>query len=513
MTQPLMTSPRARARAGRTSPLRLSKAWALGAVLLVGGCAGVRPPLPDAARVTAPAGWRTADAGTAPISATWWEAFGDPQLTRVVETALANNADVQIAAARILEAMAQARYASAQQGPNVVAGVGVVRERDVNPGFGVPEEQTASESILSASFDADLFGRLASASKAARASLLATRAARANVQLGVAAGSARAYLTLRSLDLRLAILRKTLDARQQSLQIMRRRASVGYSSQLEVAQAEVEVRSTEQLIPTTQLAIRRTEDALNVLLGQTPTAIARADGAEMPQVPALPSALPSSLLRRRPDIVAAEDNLVAADHALDAARAAFMPDLQLSASYGSVTTTLIHDNPLAIFALGGSLLAPIFDSGRLKAQEGSVAARRDQAAFAYRKTVLQGFSEVEDALAGNQRLREQYLSLEGQRAALQRNLDFASARFRAGYAPYLDQIDAQRGLLGAELSLVQSRADELIACVSLYQSLGGGWDRSAIEAAPKSASASSASSAAQAAPALQTAKAGSRSVD
>jgi NodT family efflux transporter outer membrane factor (OMF) lipoprotein len=240
------------------------------------------------------------------------------------------------------------------------------------------------------------------------------------------------------------------------------------------------VRSTEQLIPTTLLSMRRTEDALNVLLGRAPASIARTEGIEMPTIPPLPSALPSSLLRRRPDIVAAEDRLVAADHALDSARAAFMPDLSLSASYGAITTSLIHDNPLAIFSIGGSLLAPIFDSGRLKAQEGTVAARRDQAAFAYRKAVLQGFSEVEDALAANQRLREQFASLEGQRAALQRNLDFASARYRAGYAPYLDEIDAQRGLLGVELSLVQSRADELIACVALFQSLGGGWDRSAI---------------------------------
>jgi len=454
---------------------------AAAALALLGGCAGVRPPVPEEARVTAPDGWRTASTGNAALTSNWWESFGDPDLTRVVQTALAHNDDVQLAAARILEVEAQYGYTRAQQGPNLVGGAAAVRERNVNPGFGVPEYQTATESLLSLSFDADLFGRLASASDAAKASLLATRAARANIQLDVAAASARTYLTLRSLDERLAILQRTLDARTQSLQIMRRRASVGYSSQLELAQAEAELRATEQLIPTTKLAIRRSEDALNVLLGQTPAAIVRPEGVALPNVPSLPSALPSSLLRRRPDIVAAEDRLVAADHALDSARAAFMPDLQLSGSYGSVTSSLIHDSPLAIFSLGGSLLAPIFDSGRLKAQQETVAARRDEAAFAYRKATLQAFSEVEDALAANQRIREQSTSLEGQRVALQRNLQIATSRYRAGYSPYLDQLDAQRGLLGVELSLARSRADELIACVALFQALGGGWDRSGIE--------------------------------
>jgi len=174
--------------------------------------------------------------------------------------------------------------------------------------------------------------------------------------------------------------------------------------------------------------------------------------------------------------VAAEEQLVAADRSLDSVRAAFMPDVQLSASGGLVASTIIS-SPVWIFSLGGSIVAPLFDSGRLKAQQETVAARRDQAAFAYRRAALTAFREVEDALASDQRLSEQEAALVAQRDVLARTLTLATNRYRAGYSPYLDQLDAERGLLSADLALVQSHADRLNAVVSLYQALGGGWRR------------------------------------
>jgi multidrug efflux system outer membrane protein len=159
-----------------------------------------------------------------------------------------------------------------------------------------------------------------------------------------------------------------------------------------------------------------------------------------------------------------------------------MPDFQLSGSIGDVWSTLIRDAPIEIFSLAGSALAPIFDSGRLRAQEDAVAAQRDAAAFGYRKVALRAFAQVEDALAATRRIGEQRAALEAQRDQLQRTLQLATARYRAGYASFLDQLDAERGLLAAELAVAQARGDQLAAVISLYLALGGGWDRASLAA-------------------------------
>jgi multidrug efflux system outer membrane protein len=193
--------------------------------------------------------------------------------------------------------------------------------------------------------------------------------------------------------------------------------------------------------------------------------------------PPLPSDLPMNLLRRRPDIAQAEQQVVAADASLDSVRASFLPDLRLSASGGLVGSSLIPD-PISVFSFGASLLAPLFDAGRRRAQQGIAASRRDEAAFVYRRTALTAFREVEDAMATVDRSQEQEVALAGQRDALERALTTATKRYRAGYSPYLDQLDAQRSLLSAELALVQARSDRLTGQIALYQALGGGWRES-----------------------------------
>ena len=460
---------------------RCSKAT-LVALAFVAGCAGPRPAVPPDAKVEPPAAWRTATDPPGPgFSATWWDAFGDPGLSGIVAAALAGNDDVRIAAARVEELMGQAAFAHAQRFPEVDGAVVYERDRGINPAYGIPQTGNVTEPVVTFSFDADLFGRLRAADAASRANLLATRAAHADVRLLVAATAARDWFTLRSLDIRLATLRQTLDAREQTLRLVRRRVSVGYAAQLDLAQAEAEFRATQQQIPATELAIRRTEDALSILLGRNPGAIDRGDPATEPVPPLVPAALPSSLLRRRPDIVEAEEHVVAADRALDASRAAFMPDLRLSADWGHVTSTILDNHPVDVFTVGASILAPIFDAGRLRAQQDAAAARRDQAAFAYRKAALEAFGQVEDALAATQRLSEQLDSLLAQKSALEATLRIASSRYRSGYSPFLDQLDAQRSLLSVQLAIAQAQADRLNACVTLFQALGGGWDRSSIE--------------------------------
>ena len=275
------------------------------------------------------------------------------------------------------------------------------RERFLNA-FGQSSTQTAERAEIAISYDLDLFGRLRNSSEAARASLLATQAAQDNVTLAVASSAAAGYIGLRALDARLEVVRETVAARADSLKIAQRRASSGYATRLELEQAEAEYHSTEQLIPSLQLAIARQENGLSVLLGENPRAIERGATLSALASPAVPTMLPSELLRRRPDIAQAEQQIVAADRSLDAARAAFLPSIRLGVSGGYVDSTLIAD-PVGIFSVGGSILAPLFEGGRLRAQADAAAARRDQAAYSYRKAALNAFREVEDALAALQR--------------------------------------------------------------------------------------------------------------
>jgi multidrug efflux system outer membrane protein len=443
------------------------------AAALLAGCAGPRPAAPPQATVTAPPAWRDTVAGVGEVDATWWNSFGDPALTAVVEHALAANTDIALAAERVAEARAQFHAAEATRTPTLVLGVGGGEQRSLNA-FGRPQVQTAGQGQFSAAYDLDLFGRLAAGRAAARASLLSSQASRDTVRLAVASSAASGYLTLRALDARLEALNQTLASRADALHLARRRAEAGYSPRLELEQAQAEYEAAAQLIPVTELAIRRQEDALSLLVGDAPGAFARGRALGVITVPAAPVLLPAQVLRRRPDIAQAEQQVAAADHSLDAARAAFMPSVQLTGTDGYVVSDLLSD-PVHLFSIGGSALAPIFEGGRLRAQADAAAARRDQAAFAYRKTALTAFREVEDALAAARRTDEQVAALERQRQAAANALALASNRYRAGYSPYLEQLDAQRVLLAVDLALVQARGDRLTASVALYQALGGGW--------------------------------------
>jgi len=244
---------------------------------------------------------------------------------------------------------------------------------------------------------------------------------------------------------------------------------------LDLTRAQAELAATEQLVPDLELAIAKTENGLSILLGRAPGSIVRGGHFDRLSLPDVPVSLPSVLLRSRPDIAAAEARLAATDHTLDAARAAFLPDIQLAVSGGLAGSTLVNASPVGIWSIGGSILAPIFDAGRLQAQQDAAIARRDEAAFAYRKTTLQAFREVEDDLAAVAKNRQQFDLLTQERDVLARTFQLATRRYREGYASYLDQLDAQRNLLSSELALVQSRLDRFNAAVNLCQALGGGW--------------------------------------
>ena len=439
--------------------------------LALSACAPTLQEAPLGAAVSPPTEWRTSLAVSAPVERDWWNAFGDPQLSRLVEQARLNNPDVQIAAARVEEARATELGSRGYLLPAVGGGVEGGVRREVSP-FGQARTTVAAQPAFRASYELDLFGKNAARVDAAEAGVAASAAGEEAARLSVSAATASGYITLLALDKRLDVLEATLEARGQALKFARDRAEVGYTSQLELRQAEAEYQATAQLVPQLKAQIARQENALSVLTGELPGAIARGGSLEDLRQPAAPATLPSELLRRRPDVAAAEYRIAAADAKMRMARADFMPSINLGATAGLVLSDLLAD-PVGIWSLGGSILAPIFQGGKLQAQLDGATAQRDQAAWAYRSTVLNAFREVEDRMAVLANLKEQEAALLAQQGAVADALRHARNRYRAGYTPYIEQVDAQRALLGVELSLVQVRADELTTMVGLYQAVGG----------------------------------------
>ncbi|MET0497445.1 MAG: efflux transporter outer membrane subunit [Steroidobacteraceae bacterium] len=417
--------------------------------------------------------WRTTTGPTAAIERDWWRAYGDPVLADLVERALANNTNIAIAAARVREARAQEEQARSQLFPSVNVNAAAGHAQTLTA-FGTTSVGSSFQPQLQAAWEMDLLGRLHDLVGAARNQYLASEAAHDAAMLSVASGTASGYITLRALDARLEVARQTLVARTEALRLARSRAEVGYTSRLELTQAQAEYEATAQIIPQVEQAISQQENALSTLVGDPPRSIERGVALASLHIPPIPAGLPSDLLRRRPDLAQAEYQLAATDSNLAAARKGFLPRVQLTGTAGILYASGL-DDPISLFSVGASVLAPLFDAGRISAQRDAAAAVRDQAAFNYRGTALQAFSEVENGLVALDRLAEQSKHIEAQRDALADTLRHATNRYRAGYSAYIDQLDAQRGLLAAELSLVQIQADGLTASVSLYRAMGGGW--------------------------------------
>jgi NodT family efflux transporter outer membrane factor (OMF) lipoprotein len=396
-------------------------------------------------------------------------------LDGLVERAVRENDDLQIAVARVAEARAVLSLSRAALLPHVDAQATGSRDAGISP-FGLADQQTGGGFGASIAYDTDIFGRLRNERGAARAGLSESQGVRDTVRLSVASAAAASYITLRGLDASLEIAQSTLTVRADSLRISRRRYATGYSTALDLKQAEAEYLATQRLIPQLHLAIESEENALSVLLGSSPDTIGRGASLEDISTPVLPHALPSTVVRQRPDIYAAEQHLVAADRTLSAARAAFLPNITLEGGAGRAFSTL-YPEPISLWSIGGSVLAPIFEGGALRAQQQIEAARRDQAAYAYRRTVLTAFQEVETEMTTIRDSGEQLQILVAEQDALSVATRLATRRYRTGYSSYLEQLDAERSLLDAQLSVVQVKANRLLAFVDLFRAMGGGWRR------------------------------------
>lgn len=442
-------------------------------LITLAGCMPPRQPPPPEAAFTPPADWRDEAARSAEVSATWWRAFDDPQLTALVEAALANNTDVLSAASRVEQAREQIRLSRAALLPAVNASLGAQRTRELSV-LGI-NHTTAIEPSVQVSYEVDLWGRLQRLREAADLQYQATEAERDAVGLAVVSTTARAYISLLSLDEQLEVTRETVDSRREALRVAEDRAKLGYTSQLELSQAQSEYEAAAELLPQMQQAIREQENALRLLTGRLPGAVERGAGLLSIASPPVPGALPSTLLRRRPDIQQAELLLAASDLNIQAQRDRYLPQVQLSASLGRLFVNSLDYDPVRVWDLGASVLAPIFDAGRLEAGVNIAVAQRNQAAFGYRATALQAFNEVENSFSAIGNLRQQLDRVSARRTVLERSLTYAEDRYRAGYSSYLETLDAQRNLFNTQLATVRLRESQLNALITLYQVLGGGW--------------------------------------
>ncbi len=453
----------------------MKRLLAIAPALLLAACSLPRHP-PPASTLHVPAHWRTDIGPGAPVERDWWQAFHDPALTALVRQALARNGDVRTAQARLREYRARIAVARSADAPQVTAGFNPGRARTIGP-FGTPIDVTSITGGVQASYEIDLSGRSAAQAEAARFDYASQQAAADATALSVAANAAAGYLALRGLDAQLELARATLVTRQRSLELARREFEVGYSSRLELSQAESELRATSAVLPQLERSIALQEDALAVLAGANPGPVARGLPLAELAAPAIAPSLPSELMRRRPDVAAAENAVAAADAGLAAARDQLLPSVDLAASFAPYanSTGQLFSSPYWLWSVGGSVLAPIFNGGRLRAQTDIAASARDRAVIAYESAVRSAFAETENALAGIRFLKEQLAEGEARRVAAAEALRIARNRHANGYASYLEELDAQRTLFGIENAQLQLRASLLGAHVDLYRALGGGW--------------------------------------
>ncbi|MFZ3339461.1 MAG: efflux transporter outer membrane subunit [Terriglobales bacterium] len=408
----------------------------------------------------------------------WWDVFQDPQLQALIRTALKNNYDVRIAATRVLEAQAQLGITRANQLPTVSGGGNITSQQSPKLGPIPSYELTQGQVTASAAWDLDFWGKYRRATEAARANLLGNEWAQKEVMATLVANLATSYFQLRQLDLELEISQRTLNSRKDSLQLTQTLEQHGISSMLDVRQSEQLVYTAATEVPDLEREVAQQENAISILLGKNPGDVPRGlKLTEQLHAPKVPAGLPSALLERRPDIREAEENLVAANAQIGVARAAYFPDIALTASagYESPALTSLFTGPAGLWNMAASLTQPIFQGGRLKNNVRLAQAERDQAVLTYQQTIQGAFRDVSNALVAYRkdqdlRIQQQHLYDSAQDAA-----HLSEVRFKAGTTDYLEVLTNETNSFSAELALAQAQGNELIALVQLYQSLGGGW--------------------------------------
>ena len=416
----------------------------------------------------------------------WFEVFKDSQLQDLINTASTQNYDIREAVARVSAARAQLGITRANQFPDITGTADITKQRNSTKGSfplppGISRDRTFGTVLLNLlSFEIDVWGRLRKQTEAARAQLQASEEDRKTVMTTLVSDVATSYFNLLELDLELDVAKRTLAARQNSLRLIKVRQQGGVATMLDVRQAEQLVYSASQEVPDVERQIEQTENRISLLLGKNPGAIVRGRAlGDQEQPPSVPAGLPSALLERRPDIRAAEQTLIAANAEIGVARAAYFPTISLTGFLGTQSNQLssLFTNPTSTWSFVPRITQPIFTAGRIKSNVKLTQAQREIALIDYERTIQTAFREVSDALVQYRKVREIRAQQDLLVATLEDRSRLAYLRYRGGVDTLLNALDADRDLFNAQLSLAQTKRNELLSLVQLYKALGGGWQQ------------------------------------
>jgi multidrug efflux system outer membrane protein len=416
----------------------------------------------------------------------WFDLFRDDTLTQLVRTALQQNFEIRIAAQRVLQARAAYGITRSDQFPSIDASAGVTAARSSQTGAsrGIPEGVDTDVSYTQAGFslgwEIDVWGRLRRLSEARRAQYLASEEARHGVMTTLIADVSDTYLSLRALDLELAIANRTRDVANNSLQLTEARRASGVASALDVRQAEQLLFTTTGQIASIEREIAQAENALSLLLGQAPGDVPRGRPLEALEAPpSVPAGLPSALLERRPDIRRAEQDLIAANAQIGAAKADYFPRISLTGFLGGQSRALtdLLSGPARLATASAGAAVPVFNAGRTRSNVRLAEAIHGEAVVNYQRAIYTAFRDVSDSLAAYTKTTEQRAQQERLVATLTESARLASQRYQGGLDSYLPVLDAQRNLFQGELELARLRQQVLASVVQLYRALGGGWSQ------------------------------------
>jgi outer membrane protein, multidrug efflux system len=467
------------------------RAITLSVVLVVAGCTIG----PDYERPNSdiPQSFRFALNDTRDVANTeWWRQFRDPDLDKLIATALANNWTLQKAAAQIEQAAGALMSARAGFYPQLGYAAGAERSRlsereAIQLPAGTRNPQNLYQGILNSSWEIDLWGRIRRQAEAAKANLVGAEEVRRGVVLSLVASVATSYLQLRSLDAQLKTSQEALATYGDTVTLFTNQFKYGEVSMLNVEQARSQYEGAAAAIPQLEQQIAQAEDALSLLLGRNPGPISRGKTLAELNLPAVPSALPSELLQRRPDIAQSEQSLIAANAEIGAARALYFPQISLTAAFGFASEQLSHlfVGPAQVWSFAGVVTGPIFTGGNVTGQVIQAEAVHEEALADYQQTIQTAFADVADALIGFKKGMEQLAAEERLVKALRANARLAWLQYREGYESYLTVLIAQRDLFAAETNESQIRGNAYASLVNIYKSLGGGWVAEATKIAPQ----------------------------
>jgi multidrug efflux system outer membrane protein len=455
----------------------MRKLLCVGFAFLLSGCT-ISPDYQRPAIKTPPTYTVSYEAAAGMIDAAWWKQFNDPVLDKLITTALTDNLDLMAATARVDQFLGQFRTTRSDAFPQIGAAAGISRQQTTKTGpVTGGTRYNLYQGTLGVSWEIDLWSRIRRATEAAQADLMASEATRRTVLLTLVSNVAGSYIVLRGLDKQLEIARETEKAYADSLRIFNLRHKYGTVSQVEVSQVESEYQNARQLIPLLEGQIAQQEHLIAVLLGQNPEAILRGRSIDEMTIPGIPAGLPSQLLEQRPDIIEAEQALIAANARIGVAKALYYPNVSLTGALGIATvhSDELFNNDSGTWSIGADLLAPIFTFGNIEGQVMTAEAVQREALYRYRQSIISAFRDVEDALVATTKGRESQ-EVQGLRvSALETYARLSKNQYDIGTTSYLQVLDANRSLFSSQLDYVETQTAVMTSLVDVYRSMGGGW--------------------------------------